>query len=467
MPLLPPISVKTVVLCCAWYLVLSVTAQLTRVILVKFTYPFLISLVQFLISAVLSYSFIRSCQKIPKLHRAFPPGTIPQDPSAHIFSRDPLLKVLPLGLLQSLGKYFSLCATLIVPVATVASVKALLPLLIVAGYRVLYRVRFPLLTYLLLMPLLAGVVMMIMVDSDVESADTENHLFLPKLDEEHIRGLLFCVVSALLMAAQQIYSKELITWDAQVVTNPASLVLNTDPSRPTTPTPAYELPAITTDSGNSRLLLLPSQFAKQFTQRKENVRLPYSVSDLRLDEKNTYLKPPTPYMVQAQENRAANNPVAALVNTAAAKPDKLTVIFFISVVGGCFSASGFLVNEAAPLVSSIYNPSLFHGTPSSRLDLFALLVLVVLNAMCHFCQLLISYLLLGSIPALSYSVASMLKRIVIIVVSILFAVESTMVHSPDKWFGRVSTQQVEGLVLIGVGLYCYDRWGLRSMKQRS
>lgn len=473
MSVLPPIAVKTVAMCCAWYAVLAITLQVTKVILVRFTYPFLISQVQFAISAVLSYTFIRSYRRVPGLEGAFPPGTVPADPDAHVWRPAILVNVLPLGLLQLLGKFFSLSATLMVPVATVASVKALSPLLIVAGYRVLYRVRFPPVTYALLMPLLAGVVMMIL-DTD----NSDRTLFLSRLDSDQVRGLLLCVVSAVLMAGQQIYSKELVTWDAEVMTNPASLVLNTAASRPVTPIPRAEPLLAVADSGLSRLLLLPGSILKHFTQRTG--RLPYSVSDLRLDEQNTLhqmvspvepektdekaFERSNPYLVMAQDGRESTNPLAALTRTGSTKPDKLTVILYTLVVGSLFSLGGFLVHEAAQLVAAARDPSLFRGTLRGRQDLAVVVLLVFVNSMCHFCQSVISLLLLGSIPALSYSIASMLKRIVIIVVSILFAVEATTAPSPDKWFGRMSTQQVQGLLLIALGLYCYDRWGSRSLK---
>lgn len=485
MSILPPIAIRTVFLCLAWYLVLSFTSQVTKVILVKLTYPFFLSQAQFFIGTLLSYAFISTVQRFPEFRDTFSPGVVPKDLNASIFNKNVFLKVMPLGLLQFIGKYFTLIATLILPVATVASVKSLSPMLIVGGYRLFYRVRFPVVTYLLLTPLLAGVIMMIVVDAEVKSPDQANPLFLPKIDEEHVRGLTYCIISVIIMACQHIYGKELITWDKQVIDNPASLVLNTDPSRPATPVPGGQSSPrldVASEVGIGRGLL-PTSFAQHFNQRREAVRLPYSVLDLRLDE----LLVPHPqghllphllphllsipqssslYIKEVQEGKNTTNPLAQFaLSNGTAKPEKFTVIFFISLIGFCFSFSGFLINEAGSLIRSIYDPTLFQGSLQDNKDLILVALLIFLDSLSHFVQTVLAFILLGSIPALSYSIASMLKRIIIIVVSILFAVESPKEKSPDKWFGRISTQQLHGLGLITIGLYCYDRWGSRSLKE--
>lgn len=489
MSVLPPISLRTVLLCLVWYLVLSFTSQVTKVILGKLAYPFFLSQAQFLIGTLLSYAFITLIRRYPNIRDGFSPGVVPHDLNKSIFNRKVLLTVMPLGILQFVGKYFSLSATLIVPVATVASVKSLSPMLIVGGYRVFYNVRFPVVTYLLLTPLLAGVIMMIMVDAEVTSpelasseqpsGEQSNPLFLPRLDEEHVRGLIYCIISAIIMACQHIYGKELITWDKLVRTNPVSLVLNTDASRPATP---GGLNTHNVGSPDNLLRgLLPMSLARHFTQRRDAVRLPYSMLDLRLDELHQQNQPlpqsyplphllPNPltnhYFKEVQEGKTATNPLAQFVPShGAAKPEKFTVIFFISLIGFCFSFSGFLVNEAGSMLSSIRDPSLFHGSLQDKKDVFLVALLIVMDSLSHFVQTVLAFILLGSIPALSYSIASMLKRIVIILVSILLAVDASLDGASDKWFGRISSQQIRALGLIAIGLYCYDRWGSRSLKE--
>lgn len=497
MSVLPPISLRTLLLCLAWYLVLSFTSQITKVILDKFTYPFFLSQAQFFIGTLLSYAFITLVQQYPDIRDSFSPGVVPKDANKSIFNRNVLFKVMPLGIMQFIGKYFSLSATLIVPVATVASVKSLSPLLIVGGYRVFYRVRFPVVTYLLLTPLLAGVILMIMVDAEVKLPDLTNPLFLPKLDEEHVRGLTYCIVSAIIMACQHIYGKELLTWNKQVINNPASLVLNTDPSRPPTPGPGKGTsPHFAPSTNTSTRGLLPLSIAKHFTQRRDSVRLPYSVLDLRLDELHKHQHPqyqhlplpqpvtvpqsfPLPHLLpypqatqqyfkEVQEAKSVTNPLVQFAPShGTTKPEKFTVIFFISFIGFCFSFLGFLFKEAGGLLASIQDPTLFHGSIRDKKDVFLVALLILMDALSHFVQTVLAFILLGSIPALSYSIASMLKHIVIILVSILLVVDTSasLEGNSEKWFGRISSQQIKGLGLIAVGLYCYDRWGSRSLKE--
>lgn len=476
MAIIPPIAVQTVLLCFAWYLVLSFTSQVTKIILVKLTYPFFLSQAQFLIGTLLSYAFITGIQQFPDIRDLFSPGVVPKDLGATIYNKNVFLRVLPLGVMQFVGKYFTLSATLIVPVATVASVKSLSPMLIVGGYRLFYRVRFPMVTYLLLTPLLAGVIMMIVLDAEVKDPDQANPLFLSGFDEDQVRGLILCVISVIIMACQHIYGKELLTQDKQVIENPASLVLNTDPSRPVTPVIGSPKHAATPDPENP-WRLSPLSLSKHFTQRRDVVRLPYSVLDLGLDEMNKqyplHLLPhilaqaqSALYFQKVQEGKASTNPFAKFAPTnGTSKPEKFTVIFFISLIGFTFSFLGFLTNEAGGLIRSLLDPSLFRGTLRDNKDALLVALLIFTDSLSHFVQTVLAFILLGSIPALSYSIASMLKRIIIIVISILFAVEAPVQNSPNKWFGRISTQQLNGLGLITVGLYSYDRWGSRSLKE--
>lgn len=84
-----------------------------------------------------------------------------------------------------------------------------------------------------------------------------------------------------------------------------------------------------------------------------------------------------------------------------------------------------------------------------------LLFLFTLNGFSHFCQNLLSFLVLGSISPVSYSIASLLKRIVVITAAI-------------GWFGQpISSQQGWGIVISFLGLYLYDRFGGKVESQES
>lgn len=469
----PSLLFKTILLCVAWYLALALVSQVNKYILGIFTYPIFLSQANFLAGTCLSYVMVRMATSNAEIHKHFAPGTLPSVDGLP-FRKIYLLRVLPLGVLKFISLYASLHATLLVPVATVASIKALSPLLMVAGYRIAYNVKFPLLTYLLLAPLLAGVIMMILVDARNKGQDEENHLFLPHLVKDHTKGLALSVVGTMTMVTGQIYGKELFTWRSPT-NNPALLVLNTDPSRPVTPV----LPSLPTSPGGSgvpmhsekksRSSLLPYRY---FGQRP-TAMLPYLVSDLQLDDlAQAKLSRPhdldsgNDYLHEARENQLLGNPLAALTPAPGehTKSDKLTTIFFVSLVGFVFSFLAFLLYEAPLLLSALRHRSEFQGLVASNSEAARVAGLVVLNSVLHFGLTLLSFSLLGLIPALSYSIASMLKRIVVILVSVLFAVEGSGVSASNGWFRRMSIYQVQGLVLIAVGLYCYDRWGSKSLK---
>lgn len=462
-------GVTTVLVCCVWYTLLSFTSQMTKFVLGKMPYPLLLAQIQYSISGLLSFGMMRLFRILPQFHRLFPPGCAVIDPNIPLFRKYVFLKILPLGLLQSSSKYLSLCATQIVLVATVASIKALSPLLLVLGYRVFYNVKLPVKTYLLLAPLLGGVIMIILADT-AESTDLLGSSFLQHIDPEHVKGILYCVVSVVFMATHQIYGKELITWDQKPSSDTALHVLNSDPDGTTTPkTPhGHYLGLPSADVGKSThaqfFLMLPKTIAKNFTQRSSNERLPYSVSDLNLNELNPHSRA-NPYVVEAEEARISTNPFVALApNAGTIKPDKLTVILYVAVIGFCTSSVGFLSKEAPELYLAMRDSSQYKGSVESRSDILMVAGLILLVSLCHFAQALISFILLGLIPALSYSIASMMKRIVIIVISLVLA-GTTRGTGEGKWFGRVTSQQMLGLMLLGIGLYSYDKWGSLATKR--
>lgn len=450
--LLPPIETKTVVVCLLWYLVLSITSQLTKVILIQFPYPLFLGLCQFLIGGTLSLSFVNVLRQWPELALHFPPGTVPTaNLSLPTFNKSMLFTILPLGLFQFVGKFFLLSATSLIPVATSSSIKALSPLLIVAAYRVIYNVRFPFITYLSLAPLVGGVILII-------ASDSANRISLSNEDNEidlrHVKGLVFCIISTFIFIAQNIYGKQVMTWDA---TSPASLVLNTDPSRPGTP--ALGGPERKDD------FVLGNDLVRQ---RNSLARLPYSTSDLQLEElKENYNR--SPYVQEAMEsNHQTKNPFAYFKDKldleTVAKPDKLTILLYTSSIGFVFSFWGFLGNELPPILGAIHSDE----AHLSSKEFILVMVLIVLDSLSHFVQAMLAFHLLGLIPALLYSIASMMKRIVLIAVSIVLAIGTIPSEADaDKWFGKITTEQVFGLVLISIGLYCYDRWGSRGLKGRS
>lgn len=465
--LLPPFSVKTVVTCLIWYLVSSVTSQLTKLILIKFTYPLFLSQFQFMMGAVLSLSFITLVKAFPQLAHSFPPGSVPVDPSVATFRKSVLIKILPLGLFQFVGKFFSLSATSLVPLATMSSIKALSPLLIVSGYRIVYKVKFPIITYLSLTPLVAGVILMIWSDSlkMSDSSNSNSRIFTSEFDYSQIKGLVFCSLSTIIFASQNIYGKQLITWDSNT-TNPASLVLNTEISRPNTPC-RFDWNGDQLEKKQSELNNSSHKPINYIRQRTYSIKLPYSTSDLRLDDKNEEINRNNQHYSQVvdENNTNISNPFTSVLNyEATEKPDKLTIILYCSLIGFLFSITGFVINELPEIINGVSDAKHFRGSAESASDIIVVLLLIAIDSLSHFLQTILAFHLLGSIPTLSYSIASMMKRIVLITVGILVVFDKKLEYNESKWFGRITTEQFCGLFLIAIGLYSYDRWGSRSLK---
>jgi solute carrier family 35 protein E1 len=69
----------------------------------------------------------------------------------------------------------------------------------------------------------------------------------------------------------------------------------------------------------------------------------------------------------------------------------------------------------------------------------------VFNGVSHFAQNILAFILLSMISPVSYSVASLVKRVFVIVVAVV-------------WFGNTTTVlQAFGIALTFIGLYLYDR----------
>lgn len=432
---------STIALCLLWYSMLSFTSQITKVIMTSLNYPFFLAMIQFAIATAASSGILCLARRFPKLQTKFPSGTLPDNSSEKLFNLPMLAKILPLSIFNFSGKYFSLSATLLIPVATVASVKSLTPLVVVLGYRTLYQVRFPAVTYALLVPLVAGVVLMIGANDEAGGGSRDSAPLSFLGNPTHVKGIAMCIISTLVLAAQQMYGKELITWapESSASHDPASLVLNTDASPSSSPELSPKIP--------SRPIL------------------PVSASDTSMDEKkddfHVTVDNVQSYDEEVHGSNVLVNPFAVIRSALAGvnKPDKFTVVCYISATGLVLSAIGFAINEAPSLNDAINDAK---SNNLDTLNLRWLLALAVLSGMAQFSQMVLAFVLLGCFPALSFSIASMMKRIVIIVVSIIVAGRSGRLL--ESW--QAVTGQITGLVFIALGLVLYDQWGSRSLKSR-
>lgn len=461
---------RTILICIAWYFVSAVTSQLTKTILARFPYPLFLTQFQFLSGVILSLITIILVRKYPQIQIHFPPGTIPTEADKPIFQVKVLFKILPLGIFQFSAKFLTLLATSLVSLSTVSSLKALSPLLIVAGYKITYKVNFPIDTYLSLAPLVGGVIMIIVSESkDFSNANKTISNETSGMKVGHIKGLIYGTSSAIICAAQSIYGKELFTWDTNSSCDPVSLALDMKLVKPETPNIIDDH-----DGDNEYFGSVPQSTANKYTRKRTNsIRLPFTNFDIKEKEQRQQPWRQNLYGKKVQRSFEVVKSPLSLFNTMSAdvaKPDKMTITFYISLIGFCFSFSGIISNEVPKFLKYLWSKGDYVSSNADheKITILPVLGLIILDSLSHYLQTLLAFHLLGLIPALSYSIASMLKRIVIITISILLAVDSTRVYNEktgsNKLFGRITPGQIGGLFSIGIGLYSYDRWGSRRLK---
>ncbi|CAR28810.1 hypothetical protein ZYGR_0U01690 [Zygosaccharomyces rouxii] len=117
--------------------------------------------------------------------------------------------------------------------------------------------------------------------------------------------------------------------------------------------------------------------------------------------------------------------------------DKITILFYCSCMGFLLTLPPFLTNELFQHQSVFQD---LNGRVSS---------LIVLHGFAHFLQALLAFQLIGMLSSVNYSVANIMKRIVIILVALV-------------WESKLNVIQLVGLSMTLGGLYGYDKWGSRS-----
>ncbi|PYI13673.1 TPT-domain-containing protein [Aspergillus japonicus CBS 114.51] len=132
--------------------------------------------------------------------------------------------------------------------------------------------------------------------------------------------------------------------------------------------------------------------------------------------------------------------------TSRRKLDKLNLLYYCSGLAFVLTLPIWFVCEGYPLISDVMKDGAISLTgKEGSLDHGALFLEFVFNGVSHFAQNILAFILLSMISPVSYSVASLVKRVFVIIVAIV-------------WFGS-STTPVQGLgiLLTFVGLYLYDR----------
>lgn len=253
-------------------------------------------------------------------------------------TREVIITTLPLAAFQIGGHLLSATATGKIPVSLVHTIKGLSPLFTVLAYRLIFDIRYPIATYLSLIPLTLGVMLAC-------SAEFKGNVF----------GIIYAFLAALIFVTQNIFSKRLF-------------------------------------------------------------------------------------------NEAAAAEASGIVTR---KLDKLNLLCYSSGLAFILTAPIWFYSEGITLISdflhdgalelqegSVHAPTFDHG----RLALE-----FVFNGTFHFGQNIIAFILLSMVSPVTYSVASLIKRVFVVVIAII-------------WFQNPTTKiQGLGIALTFFGLYLYDR----------
>ncbi|KAI4280119.1 MAG: hypothetical protein L6R38_004692 [Xanthoria sp. 2 TBL-2021] len=124
------------------------------------------------------------------------------------------------------------------------------------------------------------------------------------------------------------------------------------------------------------------------------------------------------------------------------KLDKLNLLCYCSGLAFLLTCPIWLWTEGLPILSS---PILLTPFPEAPAHKANLPLEFFFNGIFHFGQNILAFILLSMVSPVTYSVASLIKRVFVIVVAIV-------------WFGnRTTSVQAVGIFLTFIGLYLYDR----------
>lgn len=128
------------------------------------------------------------------------------------------------------------------------------------------------------------------------------------------------------------------------------------------------------------------------------------------------------------------------------KLDKLNLLCYSSTLAFLLTFPLWVWTEGLAILSDVYTSgSLPLSSTPHALDHGRLTSEFVFNGIFHFGQNIIAFVILSMISPVTYSVASLIKRVFVIVVAIL-------------WFRQPTTSvQAVGIGLTFIGLYLYDR----------
>ena len=137
------------------------------------------------------------------------------------------------------------------------------------------------------------------------------------------------------------------------------------------------------------------------------------------------------------------------------KPDKLNLLCYSSGLALIFTLPLWLWSEGFGLLGDfLHDASINLNEHPEAFDHGRLILEFVFNGTFHFGQNIVAFVLLSMISPVTYSVASLIKRVFVIVFAII-------------WFGKPMTKiQALGFFMTFVGLYLYDRTSDAAKKDK-
>ena len=138
------------------------------------------------------------------------------------------------------------------------------------------------------------------------------------------------------------------------------------------------------------------------------------------------------------------------------KLDKLNLLCYCSLGALLFTAPVWLYTEGFGILEDYWTDGQITLMTSKKaaLENSALIVEFLLNGIFHFAQNIMAFILLSMMSPVSYSVASLIKRVWVIAVAVIWFRSST------------NSRQMVGIALTCFGLYLYDRTSSEDAAER-
>jgi solute carrier family 35 protein E1 len=155
-------------------------------------------------------------------------------------------------------------------------------------------------------------------------------------------------------------------------------------------------------------------------------------------------------------NEAAATEASGIPASRMKKPDKLNLLCYSSGLAFLLTAPIWFWSEGITILGDfLHDGSLDLITHEKSLDHGRLALEFVFNGVTHFGQNILAFVLLSMVSPVTYSVASLIKRVFVIILAIF-------------WFGSHLTRvQWVGVLLTFIGLYLYDRTSQNKAERKA